>query len=193
MGAIRKIFTWANRKNELQVSGIIYLFSKYGPCKAKMYKHKGREYLLLMSEKMDTLEEHMAYIYESRHHEHALESKTCSCNNQIDIALKMIIKEKGFIIYYTQSSQDMENCLYKIGAYTSKLTEQEFKVEIQKEFFKSCTTEYCVLTSIVEELDTVKMNLVSNDPGIALHLQRVGIELVKWASVITFEYGESNV
>lgn len=191
MGILQRLFAKFDKKERLKSSPSIQIFTKYGPCKAKMLKHRENEYLLLWSDLLDGEQVKWGYIYANKHTQHSSDAIGCDCNDQIDIALKMMMQEQGFIIYSSQDAQEIEDCLYKIG-----VRGVGSKKETQESFSKNshtCATEYEVLTHIIQELGITKVRLVSSDPGIALHIQRYGIELVEWASVISFDYGDDTL
>lgn len=193
MGILQKIYGYMNKKESLDVSPRLELFTKYGPAMAQMYKYKGVEYLLFESPKIESIEINTGYIYTNRHAQHEMRGLECSCNNQIDVALKLILQEGGFAIYISQNPLDIDECLYKLGVKVPEAKSRENSaVEILKASELS-SKEYALLLHIIGNIGLQKLRLICSDPGIALHIQRLGIELVEWAGAIEFEYGQSSL
>lgn len=79
--------------------------------------------------------------------------------------------------------------LYKIEASKrdSSLTSDRF---VTKEIIESYS-DYAALMCIIKKLGITKLHLVSSNPGVALQIQRLGLELEAWSSVISFDYGDA--
>jgi GTP cyclohydrolase II len=191
MGILQRLFAKFNKKERLKSSPSIQIFTKYGPCRAKMLRHRENEYLLLWSDLLDGEQVKWGYIYANKHTQHSSNAIGCDCNDQVDIALKMMMQEQGFIIYSSSDVLDIEKCLHKISA-RGLVTTKEREAPLEQSM-DSFTSEYAVVTYIMQTLDIKKVHLVSSDPGIALHIQRYGVELVEWASVISFDYGDDTL
>ncbi len=191
MGILKRLYSFMSKKEQIDISPMQELFSKYGPCRARMYKYKGVEYLLFMSKDFNTEQIGLGYIYRDTHAKHQMSGIECNCNNQIDLALKLILEVQGFAIYATDDYLAIEECLRKIGAKrrVSKQSSQNIEHEIFAHELGS--GEYALFIHIMQELGVQRVRLISSDPGIALSMQRFGIELVEWSSVIGFEYGDS--
>lgn len=191
MGILQRVIGRFGRKNELHSSRSIEFFTKYGLCRAKMYLYKKQHYLLLQSRVYSKEESMFGYIYFNNHALHKESGLACGCNDQVDIALKMIMHQQGFILYITPDAEDIERCLYKIEA-----SKRDFSVTsdrfVTKEIIESYS-EYAALMHIVKELGIAKLHLVSSNPGVALQIQRLGLELEAWSSVISFDYGDASL
>jgi hypothetical protein len=190
MSIVEKIFPWIHRNKRVEASPMRALFTKYGPCRAKMYKHKKQEYLLLISEMFDSSKEQMLYIYANKHVEH---EGLCACNDQVDVALKMMIEAQGAIIYSTQNELDMFKCLEKLGVKAVQKSNAQGAAPLAQKKGKKCENEYDVVREIITQEGISKLRLICADPGLALHLQRESIELVEWCSFIAFDYGQGGV
>ena len=146
-----------------------------------------------MSEVFDFTKEQMLYIYANKHTEHEVYGESCACNDQVDVALKLMIAAQGAIIYSTQNADDMQKCLEKLGVRLLHIPKAAEAPQSSHEKWELCESEHCVITQILTKETILKLRLVCADPALALHLQREGIELVEWCSFIAFDYGEGGV
>ncbi|MBN2815428.1 MAG: hypothetical protein JXQ67_01995 [Campylobacterales bacterium] len=193
MGVLQRVVSLLNSTKKIEVSTSKKIFTKYGPCKAQAYKYDEYEYLVFLSNNLQNFEETIGYIYENKHYEHGEKEGLCGCNNQLDTALKMILKEQGFIIYYSKFSQDIEECLLKIEARPFHSEQRNSDEYFHKKSLKGIKSSYDLIANILHYLNVKKLRLISSDPGIALHVQREGIKLLEWASVISFDCDASGV
>ena len=98
------------------ISKIANLPTKYGSFKVKAYKEGCQEHLAVMSQDFFELDQPIVRIHSECLTGDVIGSLKCDCNNQLDLALKLISKEGGLVIYHRQEGRNI-GLVNKINAY----------------------------------------------------------------------------
>jgi GTP cyclohydrolase II len=177
------------RKPSLIQSNVIDIFTKYGSYQMKAYKEGDESYLTIMSKNFFDIEIPIVYIHSDSHECHPSNDQVRYCSNTIDMALKMVQKEGGVVIYYAKDGRSMDGLLQEIHARKlapkksiDKAKQTTFSVKLKK--------EHQALGFILKELHLSKIKLVTSHLKTIDIIEALGIEVVKKASAISFEYGE---
>lgn len=114
----------------------------------------------------------------------AIGSLKCDCNNQLDLALELISKEGGLVIYHRQEGRNI-GLVNKINAYN--LQDQGFNtVEANLKLgFKEDERDYSAVEFILKDLGLKKMRLITNNPRKINFFEKCGIEITQRIPAIT--------
>lgn len=177
------------KKSLIRHSKIRSIFTKYGIFKAKIYKDKQEENLVIMSKNFFDLKTPIVYIYSESHACEAVEHKICYCNKQIDIALKMLRTSGGAIIYCSHDVRSIDRLLQEIN--TSKLEDDSDDVTKTKVKLglKAYRREHQMIGFIFKDLNLARIKLVTHHSTTIDIAEQLGIEIIKRAPAITVEYG----
>ncbi|MBD3792210.1 MAG: hypothetical protein IE918_08710 [Campylobacterales bacterium] len=189
MGMIEKLFSLVYEREPILYSGVITLPTRYGMYQIKVYRDGHYEYLAIMSTNFSDLIEPIVYIHSESHtcdpHKHQI----CYCGNQMEMALKMICKEGGLVIFHCQESSDIDTLLAAMKAYKPKLETGDMTESEVKPGLRTFGRVSHTLGFILKDLNLSAMRLVSDNPADADIAQQIGIEITKSASSISFWYG----
>jgi len=180
-------------KNLIRHSKIRNIFTKYGIFKAKVYKDGRQEYLVIMSRDLFELETPIVYIYNETHVCDPLDDEMCYCNHQIDVALKMIRKEGGVVVYYSADVRNIDGLLQEINARKLQAKDDAMMKTKVKPVLKMHKREYQSIGFIFNDLNLSSIKLVTNDINVVHIAQQLELDIVKRASYIAFEYGEQKI
>ncbi|MEA2048904.1 MAG: hypothetical protein U9O64_10735 [Campylobacterota bacterium] len=178
--------------NLIRHSKIRNIFTKYGIFQAKVYKDGRHEYLVMMSRNFFELEAPIVYLYSESHLCDASDDTICFCNHQIDIALKMLRKEGGVILYYSADVRNIDGLLQEIHARKLQENEDEMVKTKVKPLLKTDRREHRSIGFIFNNLNLSRIKLVTNDIDVVHVAQQLELEIVERASHITFAYGEDK-
>lgn len=180
-------------KNLIRHSNIKNMFTKYGIFQAKIYKDGRQEYLVIMSRNFSELNAPIVYIYNEQHVCDPLDDKMCYCNHQVDVALKMISKEGGAIIYYSGDVNNIDGLLQEINARKLDIIDDAMIKTKVKPDLKMNNREYQSIGFIFNDLNFTSIKLVTHDINVVHIAGQLDLEIVKRASVISFDYGEQSM
>lgn len=192
MSIIKELAHIFFQKNLIKHSKIRKIFTKYGLFKAKVYKDGHQEHLVIMSRNLFDLNTSFVYIYSDVHACDPLDDEMCYCNNQMDLALKIIRRDGGIIVYSSGDVRVIDGLLQELKVRkleTKGDTMTNTKVDLG---FKDYRREYQTLGFIFKDLDLTRVRLVTHDHNIMEVASILGIEIVDAASAITFDYGEEK-
>lgn len=154
------------------------LFTKYGIFQAKHYHDHTYYYLVMMHHTSLHQKRPIVYIHSQTHH----------TNHQIDIALKLIRKEGGAIIYYTKEESEIDNLLEVLKAHKLSSEENLMTKTAPKPLFTSYPQAYQTIGFILKNLSFSKLQLVSHDSTLETVINALDIEVVNKDSMIRFTY-----
>lgn len=191
MGVISKFVGLVNKKSQIQHTGLIKILTKHGMFQAKMYKHKDQEYLVILSLNFFKTKAPIFYIHTDEHECDSLED-FCGCSYPISVALKMIHKDGGLILYASRDHKDIDALLHvinvkKLSADNTITTDTNIKSAL-----KGYRGEYLTIDFIIKNLKMSNVQLISNNPTIIFIMQQRGINIVNQASAISFGYGDNK-
>lgn len=180
------------QKNLIIHSQLKNIFTKYGSFQAKIYKDGHHEYLVIMSRNFFELTAPIVYIYSESHDCNVIDHETCYCNHQIDIALKMIRKNGGVIVYYSRDVRSIDGllkelCVREIDTISNVMTKEKIKLDLKMD-----QREFQSIGFIFKDLKILSMKLIAHDINVVHVSQKLNIEIIKRISHITFDYGEND-
>ncbi len=174
----------ARFKSALVTSEMADLPTRYGIFKVKAYKDGCQEHLAIMSQNFFDLDSPIVRIHSECLTGDTLGSLKCDCNNQLDLALKLIAQEGGLVIYHRQEGRNI-GLVNKINAY--RLQDEGYNT-IQANLklgFKEDERDYSAVGAILKELKVSKMKLVTNNPKKIDFIQGFGMEITQRIPAIT--------
>ncbi|MDZ7819267.1 MAG: GTP cyclohydrolase II [Aliarcobacter sp.] len=165
-------------------SNVANLPSKYGKFLIKAYKDGCQEHLAIMSKDFKDIEAPLVRVHSECLTGDAIGSLKCDCNNQLDLALELISKNGGLVIYHRQEGRNI-GLVNKVNAYN--LQDQGFNtVEANLKLgFKEDERDYSSVAYILEDLGITKMRLITNNPKKISFFENCGIEIVERIPAIT--------
>lgn len=178
--------------SKIECSSTTTISSMYGLFRLKVYKDSKQEYLAIMSNNFCHLQKPIVYIHSDIHGCDPLDSGGCYCNNQMAMALKMIYKEGGLIIYHSKNVRDIDGLLSEIKAKRLQKERNVFSVLDTKVDITIRNQEYYTLASIFRDLKLACVQLISNDLKTIIITDKLGIEIIKRVPMISFEYGSNS-
>lgn len=165
-------------------SNFANLPSKHGKFRIRAYKQGIQEHLLILSKDFDEIEVPYLRVHSECLTGDALGSLKCDCQNQLDLALKFISKEGGFIIYHRQEGRNI-GLLNKINAYSLQ-DQGRNTVEANEELgFKADERDYEVVKEVIKDLGVKKIKLITNNPKKIDFIESLGVEVVQRVPAIT--------
>lgn len=162
------------------------VFTKYGRFQIKVYRDGIREYVVMMHPNFLKVDTPLVYVYSGLHTCESNGHVVCSCNTNIDIALRVIRKEEGLIIYHNKEGEPMDDFLEGINARNIE-TDSSILNEVKLGIKKDGRT-YNSLGFIFKDLKLSKLKLISKDPKVREPVKQLDIEIVKQAPSISFGY-----
>jgi GTP cyclohydrolase II len=165
-------------------SKIANLPTKYGKFKVKAYQDGCQEHLAIMSENLNELTEPYVRIHSECLTGDALGSLKCDCNNQLNLALELISKKGGIVIYHRQEGRNI-GLVNKINAYN--LQDQGYDtVEANLKLgFKEDERNYEAVLFILKDLKIKDIKLITNNPKKIEFIENCGINIVQRIPSIT--------
>jgi GTP cyclohydrolase II len=110
----------------------------------------------------------------------------------MDIALKLLRKEGGVVIYYSQDMKNIDGLLQEINARKLETKGDVMTKTRVTSTLKSYIREYQTIGFILKDLNLSSIKLVTHDTNIVEVAQQLGIDIIKLAPTITFDYGEQE-
>ncbi len=170
--------------NPLIESSVADLPTKYGKFKVKAYKDGCQEHLAIMSQNFFDLDDPIVRIHSECLTGDTVGSLKCDCSNQLGLALELIAKEGGLVIYHRQEGRNI-GLVNKMNAY--KLQDEGYNtIEANLKLgFKEDERDYSAVGFILKDLKVLKMKIVTNNPVKIEFVQALGIEITKRVPAIT--------
>jgi GTP cyclohydrolase II len=171
-------------KSEIVESNIATLPTRFGKFKVKAYKDGHQEHLAIMSQDFFDLEAPYVGIHSECLTGDALSSLKCDCNNQLGLALELIAKEGGLIIYHRQEGRNI-GLVNKINAYS--LQDEGYNtIEANLKLgFKEDERDYGAVGFILQDLKVSKLKLITNNPRKIDFITKLGMEITQRVPAIT--------
>lgn len=165
-------------------SEIANLPTRFGKFKVKAYKDECQEHLAIMSENFIDLINPLVRIHSECLTGDTLGSLKCDCSNQLDLALELIAKNGGLVIYHRQEGRNI-GLVNKINAY--KLQDEGYdtiKANL-KLGFQEDERDYSAVAFILQDLNIKKLKLITNNPTKINFVEDLGIEITQRIPAIT--------
>ena len=147
----------------IEVSKVANLPSKYGSFDIKAYKENNQEHLVIMSKDLQQVKTPLLRIHSECLTGDTLGSLKCDCGNQLHLALELIAKEGGVVIYHRQEGRNI-GLLNKVNAYA--LQDRGYDtIKANLELgFKADERTYDVVCFILNDLKIEEVKLITNNP-----------------------------
>ncbi|MDO8455064.1 MAG: GTP cyclohydrolase II [Sulfurimonas sp.] len=168
----------------IESSNIANLPTRYGKFKIKAYKDGSQEHLAIMSLDFFKLEIPLFRIHSECLTGDTLGSLKCDCNNQLHLALELIAKEGGLVVYHRQEGRNI-GLVNKVNAYNLQdngCNTIEANLQLG---FKEDEREYSAISFILKDLGVTKAKIITNNPEKIAFLEQSGIEIIERISAIT--------
>lgn len=171
-------------ENIIEKSDFAMLPTRFGTFKIKAYKDDDQEHLAIMREDFFDLENPIVRIHSECLTGDSLGSLKCDCRDQLHLALEMISKNGGLVIYHRQEGRNI-GLLNKVNAY--KLQDDGYNtIEANLKLgFKEDERDYSIVSCILNDLGVKKLQLVTNNPTKLEYIKSLGIEITKRIPAIT--------
>lgn len=178
--------SYLNKKDTINIieSKVANLPTQYGKFNVKAYKDGCQEHLAIMSKDFNSIETPLVRIHSECLTGDSIGSLKCDCNNQLDLALELIAKEGGLVIYHRQEGRNI-GLVNKINAYN--LQDQGFNtVEANLKLgFQEDERDYRVVEYILNDLEVKQLRLITNNPMKINFVEQSGIKIVERIPAIT--------
>ncbi|MDX1295867.1 MAG: hypothetical protein R3302_06360, partial [Sulfurimonadaceae bacterium] len=161
MGILRKLAGLIFNRNPVTHSRVTTVSTRYGIFKVKAYKDAEQEYLAIMSRNFFDLNEPIVYLHSEFHLCDPNDDHSCHCNNQMDMALKMIYKEGGLVMYHSQDGRNIDGLLQEMNARKVQGEKNAMAKTNAKLGLTAFERKYHTLGFILRDLDLSTMRLVS--------------------------------
>ena len=191
MGVMSKIINIISKKNEIKHTNTKTTLTRHGVFETKRYKHKDQEYLAILSKNFFDVIAPIFYIHGNTHDCDAL-GDFCGCSYPISVALKMIHREGGLILYSSRELGDITRLLEEINA---KELHYKHEVMIGENFMgllKGYKQQELVVDFILKDLKLSNIQLVSDNANIIFIIQQRGIQIMNQTPAISFMYGDTK-
>lgn len=168
----------------IETSEIANLPTRHGNFKIKAYKDGCQEHLAIMSTDFFDITAPMVRIHSECLTGDTLGSLKCDCNNQLHLALELIAKEGGLVIYHRQEGRNI-GLVNKINAYN--LQDQGYNtIEANLKLgFKEDERTYDAVLFILQDLGVKELKVITNNPSKLDFLEQNGIKIVERIPAIT--------
>lgn len=190
MNIVQTIINTFSKKSHIICSDITNISTRFGMFQVKAYRDKTSEYLAVMSINFFELEKPIVFLDSDIHGCDPHSHDGCLCNNQMVMALKMIYKEGGVVMFHSSVAKDIDGFLSEIKA--RKLQKDNNKetllnIDLGTNIPKG---EYYTLASIFKDLHLSEVQLIASDIKDVMLVTKLGIKIVKRVAGISFDYGE---
>jgi GTP cyclohydrolase II len=192
MSIMQKFINYISNNNRILHSKTTNISTRYGMFQSKSYKDSKLEYLAIMSNDFSSSKKPIIYIHSDIYGCDTDHSEGCYCNNQMQMALKMIYKEGGLILYYSPDISDINGLLEDINARnfnSQKNIMSELKENLDGNVFRS---EYYTLATIFKNLNLSSAQVITSNRKILMVLRAIKVDIIKSVLGISFEYGNEN-
>lgn len=171
-------------KSKIIESKVANLPSKYGRFNVKAYKDGVQEHLAIMSKDFEELEVPLVRIHSECLTGDTIGSLKCDCNNQLALALELISKEGGLIIYHRQEGRNI-GLVNKIDAYN--LQDQGYNtIDANLALgFKEDERDYGAVGFILKDLGLKEIRLITNNPKKIDFVESCDIKIAQRIPAIT--------
>eukprot|EP01029_Cantina_marsupialis_P031595 TRINITY_DN91504_c0_g1_i1.p2 TRINITY_DN91504_c0_g1~~TRINITY_DN91504_c0_g1_i1.p2 ORF type:complete len:202 (+),score=16.92 TRINITY_DN91504_c0_g1_i1:1017-1622(+) len=165
-------------------SKVAKLPSRYGNFLIKAYKDGCQEHLAIMSKDFNQLDAPLVRVHSECLTGDSIGSLKCDCNNQLNLALELISKKGGLVVYHRQEGRNI-GLVNKVNAYN--LQDQGYNtIEANLKLgFKEDERDYSAVEYILKDLGLKKMKLITNNPRKISFFENCGIEIVERIPAIT--------
>jgi GTP cyclohydrolase II len=147
--------------NNIEISQIATLPTKYGTFKIQAFKEGSKEHLALFTDDLD--ETPIVRVHSECLTGDALGSAKCDCGEQLSYAQALIAKEGGMIIYLRQEGRNI-GLLNKVNAYALQDTGYDTIAANHQLGFKADERTYEMVEFILNHFGIKQLQLLTNNP-----------------------------
>ncbi|WP_309499263.1 GTP cyclohydrolase II [Sulfurovum sp.] len=147
--------------NNIEISQIATLPTKYGTFKIQAFKEGNKEHLALFTEILS--ESPIVRVHSECLTGDALGSVKCDCGEQLHFAQALIAKEGGMIIYHRQEGRNI-GLLNKVNAYALQDKGLDTVAANHQLGFRADERTYEVVEFILNHFGIQKLKLLTNNP-----------------------------
>ncbi len=165
-------------------SEVAKLPTRYGNFDIKAYKDGSQEHLAIMSKNFSDINTPIVRIHSECLTGDTMGSLKCDCNNQLNLALELISKEGGLVVYHRQEGRNI-GLVNKVNAY--KLQDEGFNTidANLKLGFKEDERDYGAVGFILKDLNIKEIKLITNNPTKIKFIEDCGIKIAERIPAIT--------
>ena len=166
----------------LQKSSPAKLPTVYGTFKVIAYQDHHGDHLALVKGKIK--DNPLVRIHSQCLTGDALKSVRCDCGEQLDQALKMIVKEDGVLLYLQQEGRGI-GLFNKIAAYNHQDQGLDTVEANAKLGFREDARSYGTAADILKDLGISSIRLLTNNPRKVQELENAGIKITQRLPLLT--------
>ena len=170
---------------QIQQSNTAKLPSIYGNFEVKAFREGDKEHLAIFTKSIyDKSQVPLLRVHSECLTGDVLGSQRCDCQSQLHLALQMIEKEGGMVLYLRQEGRGI-GLLNKINAYV--LQEQGYNtVEANHQLgFSDDERTYEIVHHILEDFGVSQIRLITNNPSKLSIFESSTVEIVDRVPIIT--------
>jgi len=173
-----------NRNINIIQSEIAKLPTKYGNFDIKAYKDGTQEHLAIMSKNFSDIDIPLVRIHSECLTGDTIGSLKCDCSNQLGLALKLISKEGGLVVYHRQEGRNI-GLVNKVNAY--KLQDEGYNtIDANLRLgFKEDERDYSAVGFILKDLNLNVIKLITNNPEKIKFVEDLDIKVDEQIPAIT--------
>jgi len=150
--------------NNIDISQIATLPTKYGTFKIQAFKEHEKEHLAIFTDDLSAIEAPIVRVHSECLTGDALGSVKCDCGEQLHAALELIAKEGGMLIYHRQEGRNI-GLLNKVNAYALQDSGFDTVAANHQLGFKADERTYEVVEFILKHFGLKKVKLLTNNPA----------------------------
>ncbi len=147
--------------NNIDISKIATLPTKYGTFNIQAFKEGDKEHLAMFTD--DLPETPIVRVHSECLTGDALGSVKCDCGEQLHAALELIAKEGGMLIYLRQEGRNI-GLLNKVNAYALQDKGYDTVAANHQLGFSADERTYEIVEFILEHFGIKKLKLLTNNP-----------------------------
>ena len=149
--------------NNIEISQIAILPTKYGTFNIQAFKENDKEHLAIFTENLDEIETPIVRVHSECLTGDAIGSIKCDCGEQLAYAQELIAKEGGMIIYHRQEGRNI-GLLNKVNAYALQDKGFDTVAANHQLGFKADERTYEVVEFILKYFGIKQLKLLTNNP-----------------------------
>ena len=147
--------------NRDDISNVANLPTKYGNFKIQSFKEGNKEHLAIFTEPLPDIP--LVRVHSECLTGDALGSLKCDCGEQLDLALEIIAKEGGLLIYHRQEGRNI-GLFNKVNAYALQDNGLDTIEANHQLGFRADERTYDIVKKILNHFGIKKLKLLTNNP-----------------------------
>ncbi len=150
--------------NNIDISQIATLPTKYGTFKIQAFKENEKEHLAIFTDNLKEIDAPIVRVHSECLTGDALSSVKCDCGEQLAFAQALIAKEGGMVIYHRQEGRNI-GLLNKVNAYALQDLGLDTVAANHQLGFRADERTYEVVEFILNYFGITKLKLLTNNPA----------------------------